>query len=76
MTTIFQCTPVHYYWDGWDEGHEGKCLSLNGLVWANAAVSISLDFWMLALPLSQIRHMSLRWRKKVEVSLMFAVGML
>src|SRR5205814_10292318 len=76
VVTIIQCTPVSYYWEGWDGLHEGHCLSINALVWANAAISISLDFWMLALPLSQILRLQLHWKKKVGVALMFGVGAL
>jgi hypothetical protein len=76
VATIFQCRPVQHYWEGWDGEHKGHCLSINSLVWANAAISIFFDFWMLALPLSQIRPMSLHWKKKLGVSLMFAVGLL
>lgn len=39
-----------------------------------AAVSIGLDLWMLAIPLSQLPGLKLHWKKKVSVGLMFFVG--
>lgn len=39
-----------------------------------AAVSIALDVWMLAIPLSQLPALKLHWKKKVSVGLMFFVG--
>ncbi|KAB5513385.1 putative integral membrane protein [Coniochaeta sp. 2T2.1] len=74
LVTIFQCRPIRHYWEGWDGLHQGECISVNFLTWANAAVSILLDFWMLALPLSQVIHLRLHWKKKAWVFLMFGVG--
>jgi hypothetical protein len=76
FVTIFQCQPVSYYWLGWTLETKGHCLSINMLVWANAASSIVLDLWMLVLPLSQLRVLQLHWKKKVGVALMFSVGVL
>ncbi|KAK6063638.1 CFEM domain-containing protein [Seiridium cupressi] len=74
VLTIFQCQPVSFYWTKWDGEHEGKCIGINGIAWANAGISIALDIWMLAIPLSQLRKLQLHWKKKVGVALMFIVG--
>ncbi|KAF2277449.1 uncharacterized protein EI97DRAFT_449566 [Westerdykella ornata] len=74
VTAIFQCSPISYYWHRWDGEHEGTCININALAWANAAVSIALDFWMLAIPLFQVAHLQLAWKKKVGVAMMFCVG--
>ncbi|KAF2996152.1 hypothetical protein E8E14_000775 [Neopestalotiopsis sp. 37M] len=74
VLTIFQCQPISFYWTKWDGLHSGKCLSISGIAWANAAVSIALDIWMLAIPLSQLRKLHLHWKKKIGVALMFIVG--
>ncbi|GJN86936.1 hypothetical protein PLIIFM63780_010518 [Purpureocillium lilacinum] len=74
LMVIFQCKPVSHYWLGWDGESKGSCLSINALVWANAASSITLDVWMLALPLAQLRALQLHWKKKIGVALMFSVG--
>lgn len=73
---IFQCRPISFYWKNWDGEHEGKCIDVNAVGWANAAISILLDGWMLALPLSQIVGLNLNWKKKVGVASMFVVGTL
>jgi hypothetical protein len=73
---IFQCTPVSYYWDQWSGEAHGICVDINALGWSNAAISISIDFWMLAIPLSQLRQLNLHWKKKIGVALMFCVGTL
>ncbi|KAK1984978.1 CFEM domain-containing protein [Colletotrichum cereale] len=70
----FQCSPVSFYWTKWDQEHRGTCLDINAIAWANAGTSIVLDFWMLGLPLSQIKSLNLHWKKKIGVALMFFVG--
>lgn len=76
IAAIVQCQPISHYWNSWDGEHKGKCISINALAWANAAISIALDIWMLALPLSQVFSLKLAWKKKVSVALMFFVGTL
>lgn len=74
---IFQCQPIsHYwtYWDGVDTG--GKCFNINALAWANAAISIAVDLWMLGIPLFQVAKLNMSRKRKVAVSLMFMVGTL
>lgn len=74
--TLFQCVPMDYFWHMWDGEHEGHCININAMGWANAAISIVMDFWMLALPLSQLKGLRLHWKKKAGVAFMFVVGTL
>ena len=76
FVAIFQCSPLNYVWYQWDGEHEGTCLNVNGLVWTNAIVGITLDFWVLAIPLNKLRSLNLGWKKKVAVGLMFCAGTL
>ncbi|KAK7417244.1 hypothetical protein QQX98_004678 [Neonectria punicea] len=72
----FQCTPVDFFWKGWDGEYEGRCLNTNAIGWANAAVSVTIDLWMLAIPLYELRKLRLHWKKKIGICLMFIVGTL
>lgn len=74
--TLYQCLPMDYFWHMWDGEHEGHCININAMGWANAAISIVMDFWMLALPLSQLKGLRLHWKKKAGVAFMFIVGTL
>lgn len=76
FAAIFSCTPISYFWVKWDGEHEGRCININVLGWSHAAISIALDLWMLAIPLSQLRGLHLHWKKKVGVGIMFFVGTL
>jgi hypothetical protein len=76
FVVIFQCAPIEFFWTKWDSAHEGKCLNVNAVGWSNAALSVLMDIWILALPLSQVTKLHLHWKKKAGVILMFAVGTL
>ncbi len=72
----FQCRPIDYFWSRWDGEHQGTCVNFNAIGWANAIVGITLDLWMLAIPLNKLRGLKLSWKKKLGVTLMFCVGTL
>ncbi|KPM42653.1 hypothetical protein AK830_g3885 [Neonectria ditissima] len=74
VAAFVQCKPVSYFWQMWDDEHEGQCLNQNAIAWSNAAISIALDLWMLAIPLCQIGALHLSWRRKIGVGAMFVVG--
>lgn len=73
---IFQCRPISYYWNRWNGDTPGTCININALGWSNAAISKSIVLWILATPLSQLRHLELAWKKKISVELTFCVGTL
>lgn len=76
FVAIFQCTPISYFWEQWEQKHVGACININAFGWSNAAFSIGLDLWMLALPLWQIKGLQLGWKKKLGVAVMFSMGTL
>lgn len=49
-------------------------MDINSIAWSNSGISIALDVWMLAIPLSQLKALNLDWRKKIGVGIMFCVG--
>lgn len=71
-----QCRPISYFWTQWDGKHEGQCVNGNRLAWVHAAINIALDLWMLAIPLWELQHLQLHWKKKVSVAVMFGLGTL
>jgi hypothetical protein len=76
FSSIFLCSPVSFAWTQWDGEHHGTCNNNNSLSYANASISILLDFVALSLPLPQIWRLQLSLRKKIGVLLMFSVGAL
>lgn len=73
---IVPCRPVSCYWTNWSEETKGRCVDINALAWANAAISILLDVWMLIIPLYEVFRLQMSWRKRISVALMFFVGTL
>lgn len=74
---IVQCMPVEFFWMRYiDPSAQGHCLDINTFAWIHAAISIAVDVWMIAIPLSQLRRLQLHWKKKVGVTLMFLLGTL
>jgi hypothetical protein len=74
VTAIFQCQPIHYFWTKWDGLHQGRCVDVNAIANSNAGLSIALDFWILGIPLWQLKGLKMNWKKKVGVAAMFCVG--
>lgn len=73
---IFQCTPVSFFWTQYVERSSGHCVNVNAFGWTNATISLAIDIWMLAIPISQIRKLQLHWTKKVGAGIMFLLGSL
>lgn len=44
--------------------------------WTRAAIAIALDVWIMAIPLWQLRKLSMDWKRKLAVGLMLCVGVL
>ncbi|KAI5462760.1 putative PTH11-typeG-protein-coupled receptor [Mariannaea sp. PMI_226] len=74
ITALIQCLPISYSWTNWDGEHEGRCININAYAWSAASISISLDLWILAIPLSQVRALKLNRREKLSIAIMFSVG--
>lgn len=73
---LAQCQPLSFFWEGWDGEHEGSCFNVNATAYAHSAVNIALDVWMLALPASQVWRLNLGLRSKLDVFMMFSLGIL
>lgn len=72
---IVQCVPISFFWFRYtDPGASGHCIDINAFGWSHAAVSIAVDVWLIAIPLSQLRKLQLHWKKKIAVALMFLLG--
>ncbi|KAH8695577.1 hypothetical protein BGW36DRAFT_299318 [Talaromyces proteolyticus] len=68
--TIFQCSPVHYYWDR-TTMLNGHCLNINallGIVYMYSGVAAVCDFTMGILPGFMIRKLQMNRRTKIAVS--------
>ena len=74
LAGVLQCQPIHFFWEHWDGLHEGHCVDINAITNTHAALSIILDFWILGIPLFQLKGLQMHWKRKASVALMFCVG--
>ncbi|KAI5205513.1 hypothetical protein E4T42_00453 [Aureobasidium subglaciale] len=71
LTEIFDCTPVHFQWDIFAEG---KCINRPAFYIANAVCNSVSDLLILALPIPIVWNLALTRKKKITLSLVFAMG--
>lgn len=76
FVVIFQCTPVNGAWLSWDKEYNSRCMNQNILGWSTASINIALDLATIALPLPSLAKLKMPMRKKLQIMLMFAVGIL
>lgn len=75
FSMIFQCTPIHFFWDGWRGEMTGYCgvdVRLFGFV--RGAIEIFLDLVILTLPLPMLAKLNMSHKKKLQIMSMFCVG--
>ncbi|PVH78466.1 hypothetical protein DL98DRAFT_656171 [Cadophora sp. DSE1049] len=70
------CRPLYYVWTQWDGEHQGKCVDVNALAFANAGLCIVLDLVTLGLPITQVVKLQLSIGKKIWVTAMLSVGLI
>ena len=82
--TMLQCYPLSYFWTGWDLANvaqfqeRGTCFNTNALHYAHACINISLNIWLMIVPLTDlvwVRSVGEK-QKKPGVILIFGMGIL
>lgn len=69
----FQCVPVSAVWT---LAPTAKCIDTNGMILAGAALSITEDLVIIALPIPELLKLNLTLRKRISLMLLFALGSL
>ncbi|KAL7268336.1 hypothetical protein RUND412_009040 [Rhizina undulata] len=71
---VFQCKPIAR---AWDRTIEGQCMSssvLTGLSYTYNTVCISMDFFLVALPILMLWDVKIRRRKKAMICIILGLG--
>jgi hypothetical protein len=76
LVSIFQCAPLDGAWKHWDGDPKYKCNNINLQGWMSATWNILLDVVVMLLPMPELWKLSLSWKKKVQLMMMFSVGIL
>ncbi|KAM0346341.1 hypothetical protein ACHAPU_005772 [Fusarium lateritium] len=76
LVSIFQCTPIEGAWRAWDKEFPARCNDINMQGWMAAILNIFLDVGTLVIPLKELYRLSLSTKKKIQLMLMFSIGIL
>ncbi|PVI01814.1 hypothetical protein DM02DRAFT_501288, partial [Periconia macrospinosa] len=74
LSGVFACKPIQAYWHR--ETKEKKCFRLMQYDLGYAIVNISLDFFILCLPVRQVWKLHLDRAQKIAISFIFLIGAL
>lgn len=74
FSMIFQCAPIHFFWNGWRGDTPGKCIDVRLFGFVRGAVEIFLDLAILTLPLPMLAGLQMSRKKKMQIMSMFCVG--
>lgn len=76
--TLVQCMPLKFTWEQFDgsDSSQGQCINVNAFGWANAAINIAIDLWLLAIPLIQLYKLDTHWKRKLSAASMFLTGVM
>ncbi|KAE8148881.1 hypothetical protein BDV25DRAFT_141368 [Aspergillus avenaceus] len=75
LTDSLRCIPVHLAWTQWEGLETGRCVDFIAVTFANAFVNIAVDVVMVLMPVYEVTKLNLSARKKLGVSVMFAMGL-
>ncbi|RFU77377.1 cfem domain-containing [Trichoderma arundinaceum] len=74
--SVVQCVPLRLTWEqlGNSSSSQGHCINVNAFGWANAAVNVAVDLWLIGIPLFQLYKLDTNWRRKLSAAIMFLTG--
>ncbi|KAJ5204011.1 uncharacterized protein N7498_004890 [Penicillium cinerascens] len=75
LVDSFHCIPVHLAWTGWEHEESGKCINFITSTFVNGFVNIAVDVIMVMMPMWEVLKLTLSFRKKLGVAVMFGMGL-
>ncbi|PKK40805.1 hypothetical protein CI102_15312 [Trichoderma harzianum] len=74
--SLVQCVPMSLTWEQFSDSSHGHCIDMNSFGWANAAVNVATDLWLIVIPLFQLYKLDTQWRRKLSAAIMFMTGVI
>ncbi|KAL6830272.1 hypothetical protein V8C40DRAFT_239939 [Trichoderma camerunense] len=74
--SLAQCVPLGLAWGQFSNSSHGHCIDMNSFGWANAAVNVATDLWLIVIPLFQLYKLDTQWRRKLSAAIMFMTGVI
>lgn len=76
IVTVFSCAPVSHFWTQWQGVSKGKCNNINAQTIVSGVINIVQDFTILFLPVMELYKLQVSSQRKIQLFLMFSVGLL
>jgi hypothetical protein len=76
VVIIAACQPLQYFWTRYDGRSEGTCIDLGTFFAAFSVFNVSLDVFLLALPIPMVLKLHMSARKKLIVCALMLLGIL
>lgn len=76
VTYIFQCHPISRAWTQQLSSSDYGCINVQDFIYIISALNILLDIVVIAIPVPQVLRLQLTPVKKMQVLMMFCVGIL
>lgn len=76
LFTMFQCTPIDYWWNRVDGMHSGRCLSQASAdtTYAQSALAALIDWTYGILPIFIVWDLNMNKKKKVMVAMVLSLA--
>jgi hypothetical protein len=68
---MFQCVPIQSIWN---PALPKKCIDVNTFSISSSSVNTALDVLILMIPLPELKTLTLHWKKKIGVFVVFLTG--
>ncbi|RDW76096.1 hypothetical protein BP5796_06917 [Coleophoma crateriformis] len=69
--SAFMCIPVNFFWDS---SIKGSCMNKLAFWFSNAALNITTDLMIFAIPIPLVRQLQLPKKQKIALMFVFAFG--
>jgi len=74
LVSVFQCTPVPFFWNQLAGDTSGSCIDEYSFLAANSALNIASDIMILILPMPIVWQLHIKNSQKVAISSIFLLG--
>lgn len=77
--SLVQCVPLSFTWEQFRDNSNsfhGHCVNVHAFGWANAAINVAVDVWLIGIPLFKLYKLDTHWRRKLSAAIMFMTGVM
>ncbi|KAK2611667.1 hypothetical protein N8I77_004997 [Diaporthe amygdali] len=74
VVILAACQPMEFFWTRYDGHSEGTCIDLGSFFVAFSIFNVSLDVFLLVLPIRQVLKLHMSARKKIIVCALMLLG--